>query len=382
MARRGSGEGSVAARKRRDGRFHATVQVEGKRHWFYGDSKAEAREKLRAFLSAYERGDVTLGPSPTLGEFVKLEWLLYVRTHRTEGTFLDYQRSARNHIVPALGDHRLRHLRSQHVSKWLAELQEQQLRPTTIVKLLAALSSALQYALLRDPPLVTRNVARAVVRPKVTRREIRPLSRGAARQLLDVALKQPDGVMFALELSYGMRQGEVIALRWHDQVRPGEIASTINLDRGEISLVAQVQRGRYQELKGGHGRRVLTLLPWLMNLLRLHRAGLEPRRMRAGARWREQGLVFPNETGRPLWPATVHKRWKRLLILAELDDARFHDLRHTAASLLLAEGATLFEVSRTLGHESIQTTADVYGHLSTEGRQSIAERAERALRGG
>lgn len=150
---------------------------------------------------------------------------------------------------------------------------------------------------------------------------------------------------------------------------------------GQLHIRAQTQRGRRQELKCGRGQRTLRLRPWLVHLLRAHRARQHVTRLLAGEKWHDQNLVFPGRYGKPQWSGPVHARWKATLAAAGLRDARFHHLRHTAASLLLAEGASLFEVSRTLGRATPGTTANIYGHLSDEaGRASAGRRLTRGAR--
>jgi integrase len=104
-------------------------------------------------------------------------------------------------------------------------------------------------------------------------------------------------------------------------------------------------------------------------------------RLKAGQHWRDHGLVFPSTHGAPRRNTNVWRGWKRLLKRAGLPDYKFHELRHTAASLALSEGASLFHVSRMLGHSSIAITADTYGHWTDEGREDVAARLERAILG-
>ena len=175
-----------------------------------------------------------------------------------------------------------------------------------------------------------------------------------------------------------MREGEILGLRWAEDDRgPG-----LDLQRAEVRIFEQLQHGQLAPVKRGASKRVLHLRPWVVDLLRDYRdRELVQRRLVAAQHWREQGLVFPSRVGTPRKGSNLWLSWKRLLKRAGLPDYKFHELRHTAASLALAEGASLFHVSRMLGHSSISTTADTYGHLTEEGRRDVAERLERALLG-
>lgn len=216
---------------------------------------------------------------------------------------------------------------------------------------------------------IARNVASLVQPVKLDKPDVHPLSQEEAQKLLQAAAADRDAALYALVLAFGLRRGELLGLKWED----------VDLEHGELHIRQQAQYGELTPLKRGSSRRVLTLRPWLVEALRAHLVRLKKRRLRAGQHWQEQGLVFPSDRGRAQNRGTVHRAWKNLLLRAEISDTRFHNLRHTAATLALAQGATLFDVSRMLGHGSIQTTADQYGHWTQEGREDVAQRMERAL---
>jgi integrase len=166
-------------------------------------------------------------------------------------------------------------------------------------------------------------------------------------------------------------------LRWAtDEKAPG-----VDLQNGEVRVTEQLQHGHLVPLNRGASRRTLRLRPWMIAVIQDHLDQLTQLQLEAGQRWHEHGLVFPSRVGTPRRPGNVWLSWKRLLSRAGLPDYKFHDLRHTAASLALAEGASLFHVSRLLGHSSISITADTYGHWTDEGREDVARRLENALVG-
>jgi integrase len=126
---------------------------------------------------------------------------------------------------------------------------------------------------------------------------------------------------------------------------------------------------------------VLRLSPPLVDILRQHHARQLTHQLKAGQHWHDNNLVFPSQVGTPRKAGNLRLSWKRLLKRLGLPDYTFRALRHTAASLAIAEGASLFHVSRMLGHSSISITADTYGHLTDEGREDVASRMGRALFG-
>ena len=225
---------------------------------------------------------------------------------------------------------------------------------------------------------ITLNPASRPSLPRVEKQEPRTLTRDHVRRLIAALADEHDRALYALELTTGMREGEILGLRWaDDETGPG-----LDLARAEVRVLEQLQHGELAPLKRGASRRVLHLRPWVVDLLRDYRDNeLVQRRITAAQHWREHGLAFPSRVGTPRKGSNLWLSWKRLLKRAGLPDYKFHELRHTAASLALAEGASLFHVSRMPGHSSISITADTYGHWTDEGRHDVAARLERALLG-
>ncbi len=155
----------------------------------------------------------------------------------------------------------------------------------------------------------------------------------------------------------------------------------MDLPRAEVRVYEQLQHGELVPLKRGASRRVLRLSPPLVEILYRHHARLDRLQLQAGQRWHDNNLVFASQVGTPRKAANLWLSWKRLLKRLGLPDYKFHELRHTAASLAIAEGASLFHVSRLLGHSSISITADTYGHMTDEGREDVAARMGRVLFG-
>jgi integrase len=372
-SRRGHGEGGI--RQRADGRWEATIDLgyrDGRRQRksLYGKTRAQVAKQLRDFQGDRDNGLDVLAPKRITVAAWLQHWLETVVARNTRtNTRLSYEQSVRVHILPALGRHPLSRLQPHHIDSWLAERLAAGLAPTTVRRVHAVLHIALEHAVRQG--YVMRNIAGLVPPVKSDRPEVQPLSREDARRLLEAAASDRDAALYALVLAHGLRKGELLGLTWDD----------VDLDNRELHVRLQQQRGQLVELRRGASRRILRLRPWLVELLRAHRTRLATRRLRAGQHWRDHGLVFPSDHGTPQTQGNAHRAWKRLLARAGLDDARFHDLRHTAATLALSEGASLFDVSRMLGHGSIKTTADLYGHWTQEGREDIAVRMERVLTG-
>jgi integrase len=387
---RGSNEGSIYKRtdvvhtKHGDvarERWIATVDlgmVDGKRkrQALYGTTRAEAAQKLNKVLRDRDLGVQPIasdGARTTVKAWLE-QWLEDVVKRSTRpNTYLNYEQSVRVHIVPTLGAKRLGALRRRDVDAWIAERARSGLSPRTIHRLWAVLHSALEHAV-RNDRLATNPASRATL-PRVERDEPRTLSRDDIRQLLAALAHEDDAALYALELTTGLRQGELLGLRWaHVETETG-----LDLERAEVRVSEQMQHGELAPLKRGASRRVLRLRRWLVEMLHAHQDRQADAQLLAAQRWQDRGPVFPSRRGTRRSAGNMWLSWKRLLKRAGLPDFKFHELRHTAASLALSEGASLFHVSRMLGHGSISITADTYGHWTDEGREDVAARLEHAL---
>jgi integrase len=211
--------------------------------------------------------------------------------------------------------------------------------------------------------------------PKVARAEPRVLSPEEARRLLDAARGDPLEALWVLALTTGVRQGELLGLKWSD----------IDLDGGRLHVrrTAYRLRGRgwvEAEPKSQTARRSVALTPLAVDALRRHKARQRAQRLRAGPLWEDRDLVFANAVGGYLEPQNLLRRafWP-LLQKAGLSRLRFHDLRHSAATLLLAQGVHPKVVQELLGHSSISLTLDTYSHTVPDLQAEAAARLERLL---
>jgi integrase len=225
----------------------------------------------------------------------------------------------------------------------------------TVILSLGVLHSALSKALKWG--MIDRNPASGVVKPRRRRKEMRTLSAEQARRLLNAAQGTRHAVLLQLAVTTGLRQGEILALRWSD----------IDFESGCLMVQRQLQRvsGRglvFSEPKTAAGRRKVVLGPAMMAALKGQQELVRDRSCRRG-RWQENDLVFPSTMGTPQDPRNVLAAFKGILVQAGLPDIRFHDLRHTAASLMLQQGIHPKVVQERLGHSKINITLDIYSHV-------------------
>jgi len=364
MTRRTTG-GSVRKHATRNLWEARYVGADGRRHSVYRRSEKDAQAALRAALSDADQGIRPVSHQLTVGAFLD-DWLEYVvRPSKRPRTSESYAATVRTYIAPAIGRIPLAKLQPEHVSGMLARLQGQRgpLSDTTTRYVYAVLRIALGRALKQGK--VQRNVCTLIDPPSRSRRELRPLGRDQVRVLLDGIRGDRLEALYVAALGTGLRQGELLGLRWQDvDLEAGYLIVRHTLERGTRSLA---------EPKTAQSRRTVRLPLTVRQALSEHRArqALVPL----------SGLVFTTERGTALDSRNVTRYLQRHLSRIGLPPQRFHDLRHAFATLALESGADLHEVARGLGHATIRTTADVYGHFTDAMAQHLADRMDKVLAG-
>lgn len=368
--RRGHGEGNI--KQRADGLWEARVSLEGgKRKSLYGKTRREAQDKLRAALRDIDAGlDLSAGRQ-TVGQFLD-RWLEdVVKPTVRPKTHHSYAQLVRIHLKPALGHHQLGKLTPQHVQAMMSAKTAAGLSPRTVQYLRAVLRRALGQAL--KWALVSRNVATLVDPPRSIKRPVAPLSAEHARAFIAHTAGDRLGPLFHVAIASGLRQGELFGLRWQDvDLAAGTLYVRHALQRidGALTLV---------EPKTALSRRTVTLPASAVAALRTQRIHQLEERLLAGVRWQDGGYVFTSTIGTPLEPSNVSSRLHALLREAALPSQRFHDLRHCAASLLLAGGVAPRTIMGILGHSQISLTMNTYAHLSPALERDAARALDNVL---
>lgn len=359
MARRGRNEGSIF--KRKDGRYEARMTLpDGRRQSFYGKNRKEVAERLRDALADQAKG-LTIAPEKlTVAQYLQERWLPDVRLQVDVSSYLQYEAHVRRYIIPALGKIVLARLSAPDVQKLYTDMAEQY-AAGTIHLTHATLYNALEHAC--NLGLVQHNASKRTRRAREEKREPEPFTEEQAKQLLAATREDIDGALIALALTTGMRQGELLGLRRQD-LRLAQAELTVNTALQHVGQTERRKRDYHLAApKTSRSQRKIALSRTIA-LPALH-AHLEQQAARAASSltFRDQGLVFPNEWGDIRTPGSLYGRFKRILKRAGLPDRRFHDLRHTAATLLLLRGVNIKLVSEMLGHSDIAFTLRIYGHL-------------------
>lgn len=353
------GEGSVFELKdsQRTKRFVAQITLEnGKKKKTYHATEKEAIAARRKMLNELEQGVLATGPQQKLKDYLEY-WLENVhRITLKVSTYALYRRNLDNHIIPQLGHIQLKKLTTDHVQAFCAKMSQEGLKPGTVRLAHTILSTALDDAVRwKRIPL---NVCKAVKLPRHTRQKIQPLNEEQAHQLIKAAQGSRLDCIIFLALTTALRLGEILALRWEDidlEKRTLQVSHTVNY----IWKHGWVEN----EPKSESSSRSLVLPQVTVEALKQHRTHQLEARLKAGTRWKDMGLVFPNRDGGYFARANLYIIFKKLLQEAGLPKIRFHDLRHSAVTILLSMGVPAKVVQEILGHASITTTMNIYGHV-------------------
>jgi integrase len=366
--KRGQNEGSIYQRK--DGLWTVSVTIQNKRISKYFKTQAECREWLRNTQSQIQSGLTLAGARITVIEYLE-QWLGTIRESVRPKTLHQYTQIARGHIAPRLGSIKLKDLRPDQIQALYNEKLDQGVSGRTVLLIHAVLHKSFNQAL--QWGLIGRNPAQAVSRPKFRRKEMKVLNDVQVRTLLLTAKGTRFETLLWLAISTGLREGELLGLRWSD----------LDWKSRQLQVKRQLQRIKggvvFTEPKSAAGKRVIVLGKVIVEKLQEHIQFQQAERKQAGENWKENDLIFPSVWGTPLDNSNMVKNFKVFLKQAGLPDIRFHDLRHTAATLMLQQGVHPKVVQERLGHADITLTLNTYSHVMPSMQDEAAEKLDELL---
>ena len=375
--RRANGEGNI--RKRKDGRWEGRYTAgrdpdTGKPIYknVLGKTQAETKEKLKQAIEENKGLDVVKAGRYTVGQWMDVWFENYAKIKVRPSSHQTYQGYIKNHIKPAIGDIPLNKLTSLELQALYKKLLEggrvervesknkpKGLSPKTVRNIHQIISSALELA--RSQKLISTNPADSCALPKVEHREMKTLTAEQLAAFFREARNSGVFEMYYLELVTGLRRGELLGLKWED----------VNLNYATLTIRRQITRinGEVVEapLKTKNSYRTLSI-------------GSDAIEILTGQRQKVSGeYVFPSPTGGPISPDSVLNMLHRVLGRAGLPKVRFHDLRHTFATLAIQNGVDVKTVSGMLGHFSAGFTLDTYAHVTTAAQKEAARAMEKVL---
>jgi len=377
---RSAGTGSVYYVERRN-RWAAALDLgwdetgRRRRKATYHKTKRKAEEALAEMLTDLRRGEVVDTTTMTVREYMA-EWLEHVRPPVVaERTWLYYEQINRVHITPELGRIKLAQLSPVHIQRLYKSRLEMGRSPRTVRHINEVLRNALGQAVRWQ--LIPQNPAERVKPPQVVKLSMKRqfLTFEEAQAWLRSIQGHPLETLFLAAIFTGMRKSELLGLPW----------ANVDLERGEVTVAQTVwiRKGGQIEFHWPKDKeaRTIPLPPAVVAKLRAHRAQQAWKRRMAGDAWTDYGLVWTRDDGKPLRQEYAYRQLQRSLDAAGLKRIRFHDLRHSAATLLLALGVPLKDVSEWLGHAGIEITADLYGHVLPDAHRQAALKLEERLLG-
>jgi len=368
--RRSNHEGSIYQRTS-DGLWmgvaHLGYDPFGKpiRRYVSAKKRMEVVKKLKELRRQIDQGLLLKDDGVKVAELFE-RWFNDVMRHQiAPSTLSNYQTVARMHILPRLGKKKLIDLTVSDVDRLLSTKTDDGLSASTVRRIRAVLAQCLDQAIRWE--LLARNVATLSRAPKSVRTEGRTLSPEQARHLLENLKGHRNEALYALMLSTGLRRGEALGLMWKDLDRVnGVLRVTRQLKREGSRLVTA-------DTKTAKSRRAVNLAAPMLTALLEHEGRQRVASVRLGASWMETGYIFTSSVGTPFDPRNLYREFQGICRRAGLGDWHPHELRHSAASLMLAQGIQIQVVSQVLGHSSIRMTADVYGHLMDPDRKQAAD---------
>ena len=378
--KRANGEGNI--RKRKDGRWEGRYTAghdseTGKAIYknVLGKTQAEVKAKLKAAIQEAQTLDLSKAGKYTVGEWMEVWFEDYAKLKVRPSSHQTYRGYIDNHIRPNIGDIPLEKLTSLDLQKLYKKLltkgrverleakgQPKGLSTKTVRNIHQILSSALKLA--QEQRIILANPAERCALPKVEHREMKTLPVEQLQSFLREARESGVFELYYLELATGLRRGELLGLKWED----------IDLQKGDLRVKRQVSRinGEVVEapLKTKNAYRTLPLAEDTIDVLK------EQREKVGSSPW-----VFPSPNGGPISPDSVLHMLHRVLKRAGLPRVRFHDLRHTFATLALQNGVDIKTVSGMLGHFSAGFTLDTYAHVTGAAQRQAAGKMAAVLSG-
>jgi len=328
--------------------------------------KGDAQRRLTELLASLDKGVYTPPGRLTVAEHLH-QWLLgYVKTNCSQRTLDGYQTIIERHLIPALGYVQLKRLDYQTIERYYGKAREK-LSPRTVHHQHRVLSEALKYACRHG--IIARNPCELVDIKgslKQIKRKMRTLTPAEVEVVLETASGSQYYPVIYTAVSTGLRQAELLGLRW----RAVDFDITMSIS---VSQVLYIRKGVYQfkEPKTEHSRRRVDMTPKLACYLREYKLERERLYRSLGKELTDDDLVFASVEGKPIDARVMSHAFGRMVKRVNLAGVRFHDLRHTFASLMLLRGAKPKVISEALGHASVAFTMDVYSHI-IEGMQSDA----------
>ena len=370
---RGAGEGSIYKRKS-DGRWCGQITIgtdpktgKQKRKYFYGDKRKDVAKQMAEIKQKLFNGEYN-EPSDMKLEAWLTTWNEGRKSKLTYKTYKSYKTWIDNHLIPDIGDIKLKDLTTRKIQELLNDKLEgkNKLAVISVKNIYVTLNAALKQAVKEG--LINKNVAAAAEPPKrQTERKLHTWTKKEVKSFLNVAKDHRYYLLFLIALNTGMRQGEILGLKWED----------INYKTKRITVNRQLYRSpeglKLKRVKSKAGERVIPINDIMIQQLKKQKNKQEKVAEMINQEYNKLSLININSAGNPISPRNTYRNFKKLVKKADVEDIRFHDLRHTFSTLFLQNKGNPKALQRILGHASISTTLDIYSHVTDEMLDSANE---------
>ncbi|MCZ8518857.1 site-specific integrase [Paenibacillus caseinilyticus] len=318
-------------------------------------TKKEAERACAELIAAIEGGTYSNNPKQNLETYLT-EWLQSKAITLKKNTFASYTNIVTHHLIPAFGKIELTKLTPAHISKFHAELlNDKGLKEGTVRDIHKVLTTALNQAVKWG--MLQKNVASLVEKPRPRAKELSVWNEEEAKRFIKTAVKSRSYIAFLLAISTGMRQGEILGLRWKDVDLVGKtiyVSQTLSHDGKELTAGAKTKSGS----------RKISIDDTLANELKKQKSRVSREKMQTEpGKYTDLDLVVPTSKGTPVTPRNLSRSFYALMEDAKVPTITFHDMRHTHATLLLSQGIHPKVVAERLGHADMRTTLEIYSHV-------------------
>ncbi|WP_242272077.1 site-specific integrase [Bacillus cereus group sp. BfR-BA-01310] len=333
-------------------------------------TKKEAQQALTEALNAVNTGTY-IEPSTSLYKEYLDDWFTTKKNSIGIQTARVYQDYLRSRIVPGLGNYTLSKLSAIHIQSFTNNLNKEGLSSSTIKKVYEIVRNWLEYA--ADFELIPKNVAAKVKLPKANKKEMAVWNGEEVNQFLKIAKEDPVYIVFHLALTTGMRQGEILGLRWKD----------VDFEKGLIHIRQTLSHGGKEFIRGAKTKsslRTINLSEATVRVLKGRKLTVSKENLSFGPIYEDLDLVACTSHKTPHNPTNVRRTFNRLIEAADVPKIRFHDLRHTHATLLFSKGINVKIISERLGHSNIKVMLDTYSHVLPTMQEEVVRKLDEIIK--
>ena len=333
-------------------------------------TKKQAEAELRKMIADLESGNIVT-PSAMKVEDWLAEWLSIYHPNIAESTRKGYKEKIKNYIIPALGNISLKALKTSNIQLMFNDMNDRQRAPKTIKNTFLILNSALKKAVTLG--MLPRNPCEGIELPKMVKYQAQVYDQNEIKLALEAAKGKDIYILVLLALSVGLRRGELDGLKWKH----------INFDAQTISIRDTRVNGEREIIekdpKSASGRRTISVGSNVINDLKEAKAQYDMNKATLGKRFHDLGFVICKKDGTPYSPDSLTQKWRRFEKKHDLKIIRLHDLRHSNATVLMAEGINAKVVQERLGHADVSTTLSYYTHVLPSMDQDAASKLDNIL---